>query len=147
MNAPTPYPIHLRQVLFTRACVIAIPGHVPPAKGQLVVSPENTISVTRDPDNPRQFIATMRSVINPDGSPTSPYSIDMECVAQLDTDGSLTAEEELQGITINAHSVCYGAIREAVGWLTARQPFGPLSLGLSVLRPTPEEGDINEEPS
>lgn len=146
MNAPAPYPIHLRQVLFTRACVIAIPGHVPPAKVQRIVSPDNTISVTRDPENPRQFIATMRSVINPEASPASPYSIDMECVAQLDTDGSLSAEEELQGVTINAHSVCYGAIREAVAWLTARQPFGPLSLGLSVLRPRPEEGDINEEP-
>ncbi len=79
----------------------------------------------------------MRSVINQEASPDSPYSIDMECVAQLDTDGSLSAEEELQGVTINAHSVCYGAIRETVAWLTARQPFGPLLLGLSVLRPGP----------
>lgn len=115
--------------------MIAVPGHVPPADGIGTVSPDNTINVMRDPGNPRQFIATMRTIINKEGSPTSPYTIDMECVAQLETDGTLSTDEELRGVTINAHSVCYGAIREAVAWLTARQPFGPVALGLSVLRP------------
>lgn len=114
--------------------MIAIPGHEPPTGGQGTVSPENTINVMRDPSNPRQFIATMRCLINKEEAPTNPYSIDMECVAQLETDGTLSPEDELRGVTINAHSVCYGAIREAVAWLTARQPYGPVALGLSVLR-------------
>ncbi|MFZ3160606.1 MAG: hypothetical protein WBI05_11840 [Rhodoferax sp.] len=36
-----------------------------------------------------------------------------------------------------AHNVLYGAIREAVSWLTARQPYGAVMLGLSVLQPAP----------
>jgi hypothetical protein len=36
--------------------------------------------------------------------------------------------------------VVYGAIREAVLWLTGRQPYGPLSLGLSVLKPQEPAG-------
>jgi hypothetical protein len=142
MNAPAPYPIHLRQVLFTRTSVIAIPGYELPKDGQGTVSPENTINVMRDPSNPRQFIATMRSIINKEESPASPYSIDMECVAQLETDGTLSVEEEVRGVTINAHSVCYGAIREAVAWLTARQPFGPVALGLSLLRTQSAESSV-----
>lgn len=143
MNAPATYPIHLWQVLFTRTSVIAVPGHEPPENGAGIVSPENTITVVRDPGNPHQFLATMRSIINKEASPVGPYCIDMECVAQLETDGSLSPEEELHGVTINAHSVCYGAIREAVSWLTARQPFGPLTLDLSVLRSQPAKPAID----
>lgn len=134
MSDAVPYPIHLRQVLFTRASVIAIPGYEPPADGGAIVTPENTINVARDPGNPNHFFATMRSTINKEGASTGPYSIDMECVAELDVDGTLSHEEAHRGVTINAHSVCYGAIREAVSWLTARQPYGAVALGLSVLR-------------
>lgn len=114
--------------------MIAIPGHSPPEDGIGRVSPQNSISVVRSTENPRQFIATMRTIINKEELPSDPYSIDMECVATLETDGSLAPDEEMRGVTINAHSVCYGAIREAVAWLTARQPYGGVSLGLSILR-------------
>lgn len=134
MSAPVPYPINLRQVLFTRTSVVAIPGHEPPTDGVPTVAPENTIDVVKDPNTPHRFFATMRSTINKEAARTGPYSIDIECVAELDTDGSLSPEEELRGVTINAHTVCYGAIRETVAWLTARQPYGTLALGLSVLR-------------
>lgn len=134
MNDAVPYPIHLRQVLFTRVSVVAIPGYEPSVEGGANVAPENTINVVRDPSNPNHFFATMRSTINKEGASTGPYSIDMECVAELDVDETLSPEEAHRGVTINAHSVCYGAIREAVSWLTARQPYGAVSLGLSVLR-------------
>lgn len=40
---------------------------------------------------------------------------------------------------ITAHSVLYGAIREAVSWITGRHPYGQISLGLSILSSPPEE--------
>lgn len=134
MSVADPYPIHLRQVLFTRTCVIAIPGYEPPSEGVPSLAPENTLSVVRDPNNAHHFFATMRCIINKEAAATGPYSIDVECIAELDTDGSVLPDDEHRGVTINAHSVCYGAIRETVAWLTSRQPYGPVALGLSVLR-------------
>jgi hypothetical protein len=68
-----------------------------------------------------------------------PYSIDMECVGIFNADDTLTANEKLNGVTLTAHNVLYGSIREAVAWLTARQPYGPVMLGLSVLQPAPAD--------
>ncbi|MNR26436.1 hypothetical protein D3C85_1436470 [compost metagenome] len=76
----------------------------------------------------------MRCIMNASLDAALPYSIDMECVAQLTTDGTLTEDEAKRGVYITAHSVLYGAIREAVLWITSRQPYGPLQLGLSVLQ-------------
>ena len=58
----------------------------------------------------------------------------MECLGIFLADPKLTKEEAMRGVTITAHGVLYGAIREAVAWITGRQPFGPLILGLSVLK-------------
>lgn len=134
------YPITLKEVLFTKVVVVAIPDHEPP-EGELNLSPENSITVNQEPDRPHHFIAAMKTVINKDRLTTSPYFIEIECIAALETDGTLAPEEELRGVTINAHSVCYGAIRETVSWLTSRQPYGALSLGLSVLRPRKEAAE------
>lgn len=134
MSTEKPYPIVLSEVLFTKACVVAIPGHEPSAES-MTVSPENSITVSPDPERPHHFVATMRTLINKERSADGPYFIEMECIAVLSTDGTLAPEDEIRGVTINAHSVCYGAIRESVAWMTSRQPYGLLSLGLSVLRP------------
>ncbi|MEN9419419.1 MAG: hypothetical protein RI988_3039 [Pseudomonadota bacterium] len=80
----------------------------------------------------------MRTVINPSMEKTAPYSVEMVCTAILHADDTLTEEDASRGILITAHSVLYGAIRETVAWLTGRQPYGPLVLGLSVLRPPAE---------
>ena len=56
----------------------------------------------------------------------------------------LTEEEALRGVTITAHSVLYGAIRETVAWLTGRQVYGSLLLGLSVLRNKKQEAKVTE---
>jgi hypothetical protein len=137
------YPIALIEVLFTKSCVIAIPGHqVTP--GGSIPAPENSINVTPVPDQPHHFVAAMRTVFNSEKSADYPYFIEMECLASFSTDGTLPPEAELRGVTINGHSVCYGAIREAVSWLTARQPYGQVSLGLSVLRPSEEPKSVTD---
>jgi hypothetical protein len=63
----------------------------------------------------------------------------MECVGMFIVDETLPPEEAVRGVTITAHSVLYGAIREAVSWITGRQPYGQLMLGLSVLRPKTQD--------
>lgn len=132
-EAIKPHPISLQQVFFVRSVVVATPNHQPDPKA-LAAGPENSISVNKDPEQKNLYQAQMRCIMNASLDVALPYSIDMECIAQLTTDGSLSEEEAARGVYITAHSVLYGAIREAVLWITSRQPYGPLQLGLSVLQ-------------
>lgn len=126
------YPIQLDHVLFTRSSVIAVPEHRPEPK-RLEVGPTNTVNITKIDGEPGHYGVSMTVIMNPQGDKASPYMIDMEVHAEFTADDTLTEEEAKRGILINGHSVLYGAIREAVAWLTSRQPYGPLMLGLSVL--------------
>ena len=127
------HPIALDRLLFTRSIVVSIPEHQP-TNGVVNMTPANQIDVAPVLDTAGQYIATMRSTFNAEKDPTAPYSIDMECIGVFTVDEKLSVEEARRGVTITAHSVLYGAIREAVLWITGRQPYGPLHLGLSVLR-------------
>lgn len=136
MSTEKPHPITLQTVLFVRSTVVAIQSHVPD-ESMVSASPENNIAINKVEGQPGHYNASMRTVINPDMEPNSPYFIDMECIAIFVADDTLSEGEALRGVTITAHNVLYGAIRESVLWLTSRQPFGPLMLGLSVLRSAP----------
>jgi hypothetical protein len=133
-NSEYHHPIALQETFFLRSTVVAVPEHVPDPEAKPAV-PENNIHVSALEDRPGFYYASMRTVLNQEMDKNLPYFIDMECMALLSADNSLTPEEALRGVTITAHSVLYGAIREAVAWTTARQPYGPFLLGLSVLRP------------
>lgn len=146
MTSEKPHPITLEQVLFVRSVVVAIPNHQP-SESPAIASPVNQIDVTPIAEEPGHYSASMRTIINQESDVASPYFIDMECMAILIADDSLTPEEALRGITITAHSVLYGAIREAVAWLTARQPYGTLALGLSVLRPVAKDAAPATQPA
>lgn len=139
MSDVKPHPIVLENILFTRNIVIAIPGHKP--DGRLKEGPTNSLGVQKDEKEPRRYSATMRALMNEEADPKFPYTIDMECIAVFTADDTLSEEEALRGVYITANSVLYGAIRESVAWITGRQPYGPLVLGLSVIQPpakTPE---------
>jgi preprotein translocase subunit SecB len=133
------HPIQLERVVFTRSVVIAVPEHQPGDPAQPTLGPENSVNVTPIDGQEGKYQVSMGTKLNINGDPTYPYIIDMECVGVFSVDAQLSQEEAIRGVTITAHSVLYGAIREAVAWLTGRQPFGQLMLGLSVLRPAQQE--------
>lgn len=133
------HPIHLQRVMFTRTVVIAIPDHQPGAPAQLTPGPENNINLIPIEGQEGQYQVSMSSKLNINGDSTYPYIIDMECIGVFSADAKLSKEEAERGVMITAHGVLYGAIREAVAWITGRQPFGQLMLGLSVLRPAHHE--------
>ena len=133
MTDQKPHPIILEKLVFTRSSVIAVPEHQV-AESRNIEGPDNTLNVSKIDDEPGRYSATMRTVINPDMDKKWPYSIDMECMALLTADDTLSQEDAMRGVMITAHSVLFGAIREAVAWLTGRQPYGGVMLGLSVLR-------------
>ncbi len=124
--------------MFTRSIVIAIPNHKS-GDAQLNLGPVNAINVAPVDGQEGRYQASMTSKFNIDGEVAYPYTIDMECIGFFLVDAKLSKEEALRGVTITAHTVLYGAIREAVAWITGRQPFGQIMLGLSVLSSAKQE--------
>lgn len=133
-----PHPIQLHSTVFTKTSVIAMSGF-DPEKSTEDADPVNKINIRTIDEEPGFYACSMRTVINEEGSDKYPYQVDIECHAKLYADDTLTKEEAHRGIAITAHSVLYGAIREQVAWLTSRQPFGSLFLGLSVLAAPPRK--------
>ena len=131
------HPITLVRAFFVRSSVISVPGYVA-QEGVAIPGPENTIEVRKVGEGGREFEGIMRTTLNPSLDKAFPYSIDMECVAHLTVDETLSDEEATRGVYVTAHSVLYGAIREAVAWITGRHPYGQFMLGLSVLRSAPK---------
>ncbi len=130
------HPVTLERYFFTRSVVVTVDSHKP-GEGVLSIGPENKIDLAAIEDNPGHYQVTMRSTFNSNGDPSAPYTIDMQCVGLFIADSSLSPIDAPRAVTITAHNVLYGAIREAVAWITGRQPFGTLVLGLSVLQPQP----------
>lgn len=130
----TVFPIELERVIFTRSVVVSIQGHDPTVTKELA-GPDNDINVSPIEGENNLFMATMTTKMNLDGSPEYPYMIDMECLGFFRVVDEADEKARNGGLLVVAHSVLYGAIREAVSWLTARQAYGSVSLGLSVLQP------------
>ena len=128
------HPVTLERYFFTRSVVVTVDSHRP-GEGVLSIGPENKIDLAALEDNPGHYQVTMRSTFNSNGDPSAPYTIDMQCVGLFVADSSLSPEDAPRVVTNTAHNVLYGAIREAIAWITGRQPFGTLVLGLSVLQP------------
>lgn len=133
------HPIQLEQVMFTRSIVIANPEHQPSEVPQMNPAPENALNMIPVEGQEGRYQVNMSSKFNIKGDPAYPYIIDMECIGVFLVDTKLSKEETVRAVMITAHGVLYGAIREAVQWITGRQPFGQIMLGLSILRPTQQE--------
>lgn len=134
---PKNFPIALEQMFFTRSVVVATPDFKP-GNEQIKILPENRIDVSIIEGETRRYIATMQSSFNKDSEITLPYMFDMECIGFFMVEDALEKDEAIKGVTITAHNVLYGAIRESVAWLTGRQPYGQVMLGLSVLHSSPD---------
>jgi hypothetical protein len=145
MTKPANHPITLETVVFTKSFVQAVPEHEPTNEVSAVsIQPENKISVTKVEGEVGAYATTMSSVFNAALDKSAPYYFEMECMAMLHADNTLSEDEALRGVTITAHQVLYGAIREAVAWATGRQPYGAIILGLSVLTPRAASKDSSD---
>lgn len=133
------FPIRLEKVFFTRQVVVAVPNYVAPAEkdGSGLLVPINSITIAPVPDRPKTYAVVMHTIFNEEKNPSGPYFLDMECHAIFVGNEDAPDEEIQKAAAITGHSVVFGAIREAVYWMTGRQPYGPMSLGLSILRPAP----------
>lgn len=133
MSDDAPHPITLDTLVFTKCLIESIAEHEPTGP-RLVAQPTNNINVTKVPGDTGAWAATMSSIFNSERDKAAPYHFDMQCMGIFHANDTLSEVEAIRGVTITAHSVLYGAIRESVAWLTGRQVYGSLVLGLSVLR-------------
>lgn len=129
--------IQLKQVFFTRMEVLSIPEHNVEGKSGLKYGAQNNIKVEFIEEE-KIYVCAMRTILNPEKDPADPYFIDMECLVTFEVHPDLSKEEAVKAVTITGHTVAYGAIREAITWMTGRNPYGPLALGLSWLTPPPK---------
>lgn len=130
-----PYPISLLEIYFTKSVVVSIPEYPIGSDKEIDAKPVNNIEVTKIEGEDGKYFTRMTSVLNAEKSADAPYYIEMECIAFFIADPILPEDEAKRGVSITAHNVLYGAIREAVLWLTGRQPFGTFTYGLSILKP------------
>lgn len=134
-KATAQHPINLLEIYFTKSFVESIPEYPIGSEKEIEAKPVNNIEVTKIEGNEGKYFTRMTSVLNAEKSADAPYYIDMECIAFFTADPILPEDEARRGVSITAHNVLYGAIREAVLWLTGRQPFGSFTYGLSILKP------------
>lgn len=136
MSEQKPFPLNLTQVSFMKLSFEAIQEFDPSSIAEFKLTPINNIAVQENPHEKNSFVMQMTTLINPEKSKDQPYFIDIVVLAYFSYLEGMDIEEARRGVTITGHNVCYGAIREAVGWITGRLPYGPIGLGLSVLQPT-----------
>jgi len=132
------FPINLMHVYFTKTIVYALPEHKHEAASVIKNLPVNNLKVEELDKEARTFIATFTTRINVEDDIVDPYHIDMECIGIFNVKNDADLESAKNGLVLVAHNVLYGAIRESILWITGRQPFGPLNLGLSILTPNSE---------
>lgn len=137
------HPISLLEIYFTKSIVVSIPEYPIGTDKEITEKPINNIEVAQIENEPGKYYSKMTSIFNAAKSDQAPYYIEMECIGFFGADLSLPENEAKKGVFITAHSVLYGAIREAVLWLTGRQPFGTFTYGLSILKQAQKSNQEN----
>lgn len=137
MAGPNKIPLTLHSVIFTKLNFETVFEFNPNEMAIRELKPLNNVAVQETPDRPNTIAVQMTTQINPERNKEEPYFIDVVCLALFNYEENTPVEELHRAATIIGHNVCYGAIREAVSWITGRLPYGPVGLGISVLQPTP----------
>lgn len=128
-------PITVDRYFFTRFCVESNPALAQSENQRVVASVDSKLQINMVPNSPGIYVAEQQVKIDANSDTSIPYSIDVECIGFFKVeDQSLGEEERKRGVTILAHTVLYASVRDAVLAATARQPWGPFSIGISVLK-------------
>lgn len=145
MTQSAPFPLVLHTVTFTKIHFEVMLDFDAEKNLEMLVDPVNNVGLQESPDGKKLLLVQMNTVINSEKTNQHPYFIDITCLAVFQYPDNMPLDEAKRAAMITGHSVCYGAIRENVSWISGRLPYGPVNLGLSVLnlppRPTNEQAD------
>lgn len=100
---------------------------------------DSKLSINLTPKSASRFFCEQRVKVVRESNPNAPYYLDIVCLVFATIDDKVPEEERKSAATVLAHSLLFPAVRELVLSLTARQPWGVLSIGLSSLVPKEPE--------
>lgn len=98
------------------------------------VSINSKLTVNLIPNSTTRFFCEQRVDVARKTSPDSPYYIDIACMVFITIGEEVLEEERQPAVARLAHMLLFPAIRELVLNLTARQPWGAFSIGISNLQ-------------
>lgn len=149
MTKSAEFPLVLHTVTFTKINFEVMLDFDNEQNPDMVVEPVNNVGLQESPDGRKLLLVQMNTVINPEKTNHHPYFIEITCLAVFQYPDNMPLDEAKRAAMITGHSVCYGAIRENVSWISGRLPYGPINLGLSVLNlpPRPAEEQANSKPA
>ena len=127
-------PISVDRYFFTRFCVESNPDLAQTENQRIEAKVDSQLKVNKVPGSADVYVAEQHVKIDANSNTSIPYSIDVECIGFFKVEDSSLGEEDCQrGVTLLAHTVLYASVRDAVLAATARQPWGPFSIGVSIL--------------
>lgn len=127
-------PISVDRYFFTRFCVESNPDLIQSENQRIEAKVHSELKVNKVPSSANVYVAEQQVKIDANSNTSIPYSIDIECIGFFKVEDSSLGEEDCQrGVTLLAHTILYASVRDAVLAATARQPWGPFSIGVSIL--------------
>lgn len=134
-----PLQVSIVRYFFTKFCVVSNPDHAQNGIGFVNDPIESSLDVQQTEKGGNIYIAQQRIKLDATNNPSLPYSLDVECIGIFKVEPALEEKQRVPMIMTLAHNVLYPSIREAVLIATGRQPWGPLSIGVSILQGSSEE--------
>lgn len=128
----------LEHHFFPHIQVTANPNYVPSTSPMGRAPINSHLDVAKTQDSPLRYQAQLHVTLNAQGSTSSPYSIDVISIGHISFSEPQEEGKKPHEVVANtAFRLLFPAIRELVLTLTARQPWGQFSIGMSA-PPKPE---------
>lgn len=100
---------------------------------------DSQISARPIPNEKNKFAAELRVKLDARDSESIPYSFNIVCLTIFTVEESVPEEHRESFALMAAHTIAFPAVRELILSLTARQPWGQFSIGVSILNPAEKQ--------
>lgn len=120
--------------IFTRVLVEANPNY-PQYMDDTIksIEPNPELTFNYSPEKPTEAQVELVFKIDTNEFQFAPYNIDITCVCHVLNGPDMSIEKDRNEVATRAHEFLFPAIREMILAITARQPWGQFSIGISSL--------------
>lgn len=127
-------PVLFEGTMFPEITVLTNPDFIPDGALNLIdAEVESKIAIECTNRDERRYVAELRVRTGIKPADNVPYKIDILCISAIQIDPDVP-EENIKQLALRAsHAMTFPAIREMILTLTARQPWGQFSIGMSSL--------------
>lgn len=137
-------PLQLKSHFFPLVHVVSMPG----GKGDGPTTFNQDVGWSAIPDKPNEWRLQLGiKLASADKAKPFLYEIDVQAIGHFEVIGTIAEDRKMPIAVVNGLSILFGAIREMVLNITARQAYGPVNLPsvsfIDVLK-LPEDGTSSE---